>query len=277
MKKTVMTVLLISCAATLMIPCFGRTISYTDVEPESWYYDAVETAVNRGYMVGISDRLFAPDKAVRRAEAVQVFYAMARKPSTEEAPALSDVPKDAWYADAVCFAVEHKIAAGYPDHTFRPEREITREDFVTMLYAFAEYEQEDRSVTTNLEAFSDQGEVSNYAFLAMCWAVSHHLIAGTDGGRLEPRNSITRAQTAVILDAYRFFLRQPEYLDANDPALFSELMDEALWADGERAGKLAGQLEVLRAADPVVFARELAKKNDETKQAVVKLLEIKNG
>lgn len=95
---------------------------YADVAESDWYYDAVQTVTEKGWMQGVSEQKFAPGGTVTRAMAVQTLYRLAEGVTTQQTSTFSDVAADAWYADAVAWAVEQNIATGYDDGTFRPMR-----------------------------------------------------------------------------------------------------------------------------------------------------------
>ena len=50
---------------------------FYDVAQGAWYYDAVQYVTQRGLMTGVSDRQFAPNAILSRAQAVQILYALA--------------------------------------------------------------------------------------------------------------------------------------------------------------------------------------------------------
>ena len=81
---------------------------------------------------------------------------------------------------------------------FDPNSPITREQLAAILYRYTGVLGADRSQRGDLSGFPDQGQVSPYAKEAMEWAVGTELILGADG-KLMPRSSATRAQTATIV------------------------------------------------------------------------------
>lgn len=253
------------------------SIEYKDVRPGDWYYDSVKYVSYKKYMIGTDNNVFSPNKEVTRAEAAQVLYAMAKCPKVDTSRRFKDVPIEAWYSMAVTYAAENQIVAGYPDQTFRPNNTITREEFITMLLAYAKFEGKDVSKKGNITTFSDANDISRYSRDSMQWAVGNGLVVGTDSGihpKIEPKAKITRAQLAKIVDAYHFNTNDNKYLDVNDPTVFSELMDEAAFSDGAYAEKVASQLHYLKDKNPKLFDDELSKKDDKTKDAVRILLKM---
>ena len=68
---------------------------------------------------------------------VQILYNMEGKPKGTAAN-FSDVQADAWYAEAVGWAVSNKVVTGYADGTFRPNAAVTREQAAAILYRYAQ-------------------------------------------------------------------------------------------------------------------------------------------
>ena len=78
---------------------------------------------------------------------------------------------------------------------------VTREQFVTMLYRYAEYKGQDVSVgeDTNILSYEDFDELSEWAIPAMQWACGSGVIEGVTESTLAPAGSTTRAQAATML------------------------------------------------------------------------------
>ena len=109
-----------------------------------------------------------------------------------------DVEKNIWYADAVAWAQQENIVNGVGDDRFAPDAPITREEFATILWRYAG----ERDGAALPEAFVDRESVSAWAQDAMQWAVAAGIIHGTDGNRLDPQGTATRAQAAAMLCRY---------------------------------------------------------------------------
>ncbi len=91
------------------------------------------TAYENGLMVGIGDRLFAPDMHLTRAMAAQVIWNMAGTPGANDVAPFLDVTSDTWYAQAVAWCYENGIVVGYDDITYGPDDYLTEEQFERML------------------------------------------------------------------------------------------------------------------------------------------------
>ena len=107
---------------------------FRDVADDAWYHDAVLWAVEQGITVGTSPDTFEPDGECTRAQIVTFLYRAASSPQTSGTVSFVDVAEDAWYADAVRWAVKNAITQGTGDGCFSPDATCTRAEIVTFLY-----------------------------------------------------------------------------------------------------------------------------------------------
>ncbi len=150
-------------------------------------------------MIGVSKDEFAPNAQMTRAQLVTILYRMAGSPQVSQAASFDDVPGNAWYANAVAWAVENGITKGVSAQKFQPSVPVTREQMVTFFARFAALNGENVKVEGDLSAFTDGASVSKYARESMIWAVKTGLIAGMGDGTISPKGSATRAQGATVL------------------------------------------------------------------------------
>lgn len=107
---------------------------FTDVQPGTYYYDAVLWAVENGITAGTSAITFSPDATVTRAQTVTFLYRAAGSPPVSGSSPFSDVPSNSYYASAVLWAVDRNVTAGTGAGTFSPDSDCTRAQIVTFLY-----------------------------------------------------------------------------------------------------------------------------------------------
>ena len=175
---------------------------FTDVIMGSWYYDGVNNALANGWFSGVSATAFAPDSSMTRAMLVTVLYRMSGSPTVGGTSAFVDVSSGAWYAQAVAWAAENQLVAGYEDGTFRPDLAITRQQMAAILYRFHSWAGNTPVPGGSLSAYRDAADVAPWALEAMNWANTSGLILGTGPNTLTPNGTATRAQVAVILTGY---------------------------------------------------------------------------
>ena len=111
-----------------------RTMPFTDVPVGSYYYDAVLWAVENGITKGTSDTTFSPNMTCTRAQIVTFLWRSEKSPAAGTANPFADVKSDAYYADAVLWAVKENITKGTTNTTFSPDADCTRAQIVTFLW-----------------------------------------------------------------------------------------------------------------------------------------------
>ena len=109
-------------------------MTFTDVKADAYYYKAVLWAVENKITSGMSDTLFAPDATCSRSQIVTFLYRMQNSPKSKAKNPFTDVKADAYYANAVLWAVENGVTTGASATTFDPAGDCTRGQIVTFLY-----------------------------------------------------------------------------------------------------------------------------------------------
>ena len=177
-----------------------ETISFLDVKESDWFYEAVSYAVENGLMSGMSEDIFAPNTPLTREMLAVILWNLEGNPTPDEVAPFLDVTSDKYYANAIAWANENGIVAGY-GNTFGVGDSITREQFAVMLYNYAQYQGYDVSVgeDTNILSYTDAFDISNYAYPAMQWACGAGIMSGNDDGTLNPQGKATRAEAATML------------------------------------------------------------------------------
>ncbi len=107
---------------------------FTDVPADKYYAKAVAWAVENGITNGTSDTTFAPGTICTRAQGAALLYRAAGSPAVSGSAAFTDVPADAYYADAAAWAEQKGITDGIGNGLFGPHNNCTRAQIVTFLY-----------------------------------------------------------------------------------------------------------------------------------------------
>ena len=104
----------------------------------------------------------------------------------------------AWYQAGLDWAVKNGISDGT-----NPNNNITREQFASMLYRYAENAGEDITAdTSELNKFIDTINIASYALEPLAWAVENGIVSGTSSDTISPAGNATRAQVATMLMRY---------------------------------------------------------------------------
>ena len=109
------------------------TAGMSDVNENSFYAKAVAWAIENGITTGVGGGRFSPDNTCTRAQAV-TFLARALGAKAEGRPEFSDVPANAWYAEAVAWAAANGITTGIGGGLFGSGDDCARAQIVTFLF-----------------------------------------------------------------------------------------------------------------------------------------------
>ena len=205
-----------TCAATAPVKVGTATDSlagednkhesrFPDTPVDSWYVQGgyIDYVVDNGLMSGYSaDGMFGPNDGISREQVVTILYRYAKGSASSSTSHFSDVDTGQWYTAAVEWAYENGISTGYfATSRFGVGDPITREDFATMLYRFAQRCGKG-SGSADISDFYDSDQVSEYAADAMEWANAAGILTGdttTGVALLKPQEATTRAEAAKMI------------------------------------------------------------------------------
>ena len=170
------------------------TNPFVDVSESAYYYDAVLWAVENGITGGTTDTTFSPNASCTRAQAVTFLWRAAGSPAPKSsAMPFGDVAADAYYHDAVLWAMEQGITQGTTATAFSPNAVCTRGQIVTFLWRA-----EASEAAGTVSAFTDVASNAYYAG-AVDWAVENGITQGTTATTFSPAMNCTRAQIVTFL------------------------------------------------------------------------------
>ena len=170
-----------------------QAIGFTDVPADAWYAGAVAWAVEQGITSGTGNGKFSPDGSCTRAQMVTFLWRVNGSPGIGTANPFSDVSSDAYYYDAVLWAVEQGITGGTGDGKFSPDAPCTRAQMATFLWRA-----NGSPKVTGTTPFSDVS-AGTYYCNAVLWAYEQNITNGTGGGKFSPDAPCTRAQMVQML------------------------------------------------------------------------------
>ena len=165
---------------------------FRDVPTDAYYYEAVKWAQKKGITGGIGDGLFGPNQPCTRAQIVTFLWRAAGSPVVNYAMDLADVSGDAYYAEAVRWALSQGITTGTADGKFSPNAPCTRAQAVTFLFRAS------KASADGAPAFSDVAADAYYAE-AVKWATDNGITTGTTSSTFSPGSGCTRAQIVTFL------------------------------------------------------------------------------
>ncbi|MBR5926112.1 MAG: S-layer homology domain-containing protein, partial [Firmicutes bacterium] len=172
---------------------------FADVTPDDWYYESIDYFVSEGITNGVGNNYMDPNGSLSRAMLVTMLYRLAGGPEVKTPAEFTDVAEGLWYSDSVAWAAEQGIVTGFPDGSFKPDQNVSREDLACIVYRSDKNAEGARLTDENrLFEYSDYKQIYAYAAEAVRWALDHDLLV-TDPGQIKPKADATRAVTLEML------------------------------------------------------------------------------
>lgn len=110
---------------------YSTKSGFRDVASGSWYNTYVATLNNAGVITDSSNGYFRPNEAITRAELAAMLAKFSE--TTGAANYFNDVSAKYWAANAIAICAKLGWINGYPDGTFRPDRNVTRAELMAMI------------------------------------------------------------------------------------------------------------------------------------------------
>ena len=167
--------------------------TFTDVSPDAWYYDFVETVAEKKLFAGNGDGTFAPEANMTYAEFLAVLFQF----SGDTLPTNSG-PN--WYDNHIQWAKDHDLIPAGMLNGFDPEAAITRQDMAALFGSFlSNYDYTAAPVNSGTPSFSDEGSIADYARDGVTLCCQLGIMGGNDDGTFAPGNTAIRAEVAVTM------------------------------------------------------------------------------
>lgn len=183
----------------LSMPETEGSLYFKDVTKDySWAAAQIDYLFLEKVVNGTGNNNYSPAQNISRGDFMLMLYrALDLRASVRDN--FSDVPKDSYYYQAIAVAKSLGIAKGFDDK-FMPTTGITREDAMVLVDRALMVEGKKLSAgkSTDLSAFKDRREVSDYAEASVATLVKAGIIQGSNS-YLNPKSLISRAEMAVIL------------------------------------------------------------------------------
>ena len=190
-RKLSLALAVILAVSLFSLPAQAADNRFTDVPSTHWAHDAIEYVVDKDLFAGTSATTFSPEGTMTRA---MLWVVLARMDGVDT----SKTNGGAWYQAGLDWAVKNGISDGT-----NPNNNITREQFASMLYRYAENAGEDITAdTSELNRFIDTINIASYALEPLAWAVENGIVSGTSSDTISPAGNATRAQVATMLMRY---------------------------------------------------------------------------
>lgn len=175
-------------------------VSFNDIKSGSWYYQAVSFIAAREITAGTGSDSYSPGKTLTRGEfLVMMLRAYGIAPELSPADNFADAG-DCYFTGYLAAARHLGVSSGIGDNMFAPDKEITRQEMITLLYnalkVIGQLPQSDSG--KKLSEFTDAGRIATWAHDALALFVGTGVIEGSSGS-LNPSGIATRAEMAQLL------------------------------------------------------------------------------
>lgn len=168
---------------------------FVDVKKGDWFYDAVMFVFENGITKGVSETEYAPQGKVTRAQFITM---LCRAYGIEEMTGENFADcGNTWYTGYLAAAKQLGISNGVGDNMFAPEKEITREEMVTLIYNYLKSINKVTEETAEL-SFADSDNVSEWAKTAVAYAAKNGIVNGKGNNIFDSQGTATRAELAQI-------------------------------------------------------------------------------
>jgi spore germination protein YaaH len=172
--------------------CYFNDIQY------HWAKNSIFTAFQNGWVNGITPSSYLPDGSLTRAQAAVMLVRALKLPAeTGSAADFSDTAGH-WAQSEIETARNYGIIDGVGDNRFDPDSPVTREQMAVMLYNMMDSV---KTGQTAVPTFSDvAADTNSWSYDAIEAVSQKGIYTGYEDGSFRPRESLTRAQMAAILE-----------------------------------------------------------------------------
>jgi|GEM_PF-827837 uncharacterized protein YraI len=160
----------------------------------NWAAPEIEQAIAAGYVQGYPDGSFRPDGGVTRAEFVTMVDSAFQVAAGQGKGSFKDVLSQDWFAKNVQSALAAGFVNGYPDGTFRPQQEVSRQEAASMVATLLKL-----NGGGNL-SFSDVDKIDTWARPAVAGLLAKGVMSGYPDNAFRPQQTITRAEAVVMIN-----------------------------------------------------------------------------
>ena len=182
-------------SSMLAMPAYAEGI-FADMTNYKWAEESVEYLYNKGIVKGTSKVRYSPSAEMRRGDfalILQRYYNL-----TPVSDNYADISADMYYADAISSI---KGVEAYTGENFEPERAITREEAVGLIYSViynTTGSTEEQFCEDAAQYYSDANEIKWDKINAVATLTNMGIIQG-DEGKFMPKKTMNRAELAVVM------------------------------------------------------------------------------
>ncbi|MNI49580.1 Endo-1,4-beta-xylanase A precursor [compost metagenome] len=168
-----------------------------------WAQAHIERMASKQIIQGQTDRLFAPDHLITRAEFTALLVRSLGVTPRIDHGSFTDVPASSWYAEPVSTAVGLGLIEGFDKGLFQPESLLNREQMALIISRAIQFTGKSKPIVwqteTTLSSVVDEKEISNWARSEVAYLIHEQILQGFPDGTFRPDEAVSRSQAAVTL------------------------------------------------------------------------------
>ena len=168
---------LVAGGFNLSLSYWTQTKPFLDVKEDDWYNNAITVMYNAGIVKGYPDGTFKPNNFITRAEftALAVRFDDMQYGRSDENLGFSDISSH-WAQKDIILTASIGWVSGYSDGTFKPNKEITRAEFMTIINRMYRRVPQtlDDLIASRMVTWSDNADPNAWYYLAVQEATNSH-------------------------------------------------------------------------------------------------------
>lgn len=169
----------------------------------SWAKPYILAIGNRGWMIGTKDFYFEPNMSLTRAQAATILVrAIGLEKDKKPLPYFNDISNNHWAKEYIEIVTQHKLMVGKGNLKFAPDEPITREEMATLLSRLLEIPPSNEIINN---PFKDMN-IKQWSYPFVKAMAEEKIFEGFDDGTFRPKDKITRAEMATLLERIKDML-----------------------------------------------------------------------
>ncbi|WP_020614993.1 discoidin domain-containing protein [Paenibacillus daejeonensis] len=174
----------------------NSNLQFSDVAGH-WAANAIERAVELGFVNGYEDGTFRPNAGVTRGELATILSRALQLPAAESSVSVFNDAIPAWASNHVMAAVQAGLFNGYEDHTFRVREQMPRAQIAAVIVRALGLPTDPMAQLT----FTDAADVPGWARPYVAAGVEAGLMRGRGDNQFAPHAVTTRAEAVTLIIA----------------------------------------------------------------------------
>jgi S-layer homology domain. len=191
-------------AATPAVSTPAVQVGFKDME-NHWAKDVVSFLAGMGIVKGKSQDKFDPDGYITRAEFTALLVrVMGLENTSANGNIFDDVKPEDWFYSAVYAAYQKGLVKGITEHSFEPNKNITREEMAVLIARAAAsmnkaIQVDSVEIENIMSQYRDSGRIHDWAQTGVASAIKSGLMSGQGNGIFNPEGKATRAESATVI------------------------------------------------------------------------------